>query len=62
MNLIQKPVKFISEVSQEMSKVSWPSYEQLKGSTRTVVVLCLIFTVFVFSSDTILKNIIKFIF
>ena len=62
MRLIEKPAKFISDVSQEMSKVSWPSYEDLKGSTVIVVVLSLILTLYVFASDTILKNIIQLIF
>jgi preprotein translocase subunit SecE len=62
MKLVEKPAKFISDVSQEMSKVSWPSYEDLKGSTLIVVVLSLILAIYIFSSDTILKNIIQLIF
>ena len=53
---------FVSDVSQEMSKVSWPTYEELKGSTIIVVVLSLIFTAYVFAADTILRNIVQLIF
>lgn len=62
MNLLEKPVKFISDVNVEMSKVSWPSYEELKGSTTIVIVLSLILALYVFASDTILQNIIQLIF
>ena len=62
MKLFEKPAKFVSDVSQEMSKVSWPTYEELKGSTIIVVVLSLIFTAYVFSADAILRNIVELIF
>ena len=62
MKLFEKPAKFVSDVSQEMSKVSWPTYEELKGSTIIVVVLSLIFTAYVFTADTILRNIVELIF
>ncbi|MFQ5823458.1 MAG: preprotein translocase subunit SecE [bacterium] len=62
MKLIEKPVKFITDVNQEMSKVSWPSYEELKGSTVIVIILSLILAVFIFFSDTILANLLKLIF
>ncbi|MFQ6114707.1 MAG: preprotein translocase subunit SecE [bacterium] len=62
MRLIEKPVKFLTEVNQEMSKVSWPSYEELKGSTIIVIILSLILAAFIFFSDTILSNILKLIY
>ncbi len=62
MSLINKPVKFINDVNREMSKVSWPSYEDLKESTMVVIVLSLLFVVFVFSADWLLTNILKLLF
>lgn len=60
--MIEKASQFFSDVSKEMSKVSWPSYENLKGSTIIVIVLSLLFVVFVFSADWLLTQILKIIF
>ncbi len=62
MKLFEKPAKFVSEVSQEMAKVSWPTYEELKESTLVVIVLSLILAIFIFSSDTVLSKLLKIIF
>ncbi len=62
MKVFEKISKFFSDVSQEMSKVSWPTYDELKSSTIIVIVLSLLFVVFVFSSDWILASILKLIF
>jgi len=62
MKLIEKPANFISEVRVEMSKVSWPTYAELKESTLVVIVLSILFAIFVFFSDTILNQILKLIF
>ncbi len=62
MKLIEKPIKFITDVNHEMSKVSWPTYEDLKGSTIIVIVLSLIFAIYIFATDWILRNIIQVIF
>jgi preprotein translocase subunit SecE len=62
MKLIEKPANFISEVNQEMSKVSWPTSEELKESTLIVIVLSIAFAIFIFISDTILSKLLKFIF
>lgn len=62
MKLIEKPMKFFSDVNQEMSKVSWPTYEELKESTIIVIILSLLLVVFIFAADWMLTEIIKFIF
>jgi len=62
MKIFESVAKFFSDVSQEMAKVNWPSYEDLKGSTIIVVVLSAIFVVFVFSSDWILTKVLRLIF
>ncbi len=62
MKLVEIASNFISDVGREMSKVSWPTYDDLKNSTIVVVVLSFIFVVFVFSTDWILTEILKLIF
>ena len=60
--MIQKVSKYLSEVNQELSKVSWPSREELYGSTLVVVVLCIILSVFIFGVDFILNRLLEIIF
>ncbi|MFQ5648384.1 MAG: preprotein translocase subunit SecE [bacterium] len=62
MKLVERPAKFFADVNQEMSKVSWPSYEELKSSTIVVVILSLISVVFVFFSDWLLQEALRLIF
>jgi len=62
MSFINKPAKFVNDVNHEMSKVSWPSYEDLKESTIVVIKLSLLFVVFVFSADWVLSSLLKLLF
>ena len=60
--MFRKISKYLSEVSQELSKVSWPSREEVYGSTVVVVVLCLILSIFIFGVDRLLSHLLEFIF
>jgi preprotein translocase subunit SecE len=60
--MFQKIAKYLNEVRQELSKVSWPSREELYGSVVVVVVLCLILSIFVYSVDLGLNSLFAFIF
>lgn len=60
--MFQKISKYLSEVSQELSKVSWPTREELYGSTAVVLVLCLILSMFIFGVDTLLNRLLDLIF
>ena len=60
--MIQKISKYMSEVNQEISKVSWPSREELYGSVAVVVVLCLVLSVFIFGVDHILNRLLEVVF
>ena len=60
--MFRKISKYISEVGQEISKVSWPGREELYGSTAVVIVVCLIMAVFVFSIDKILSFLLVMLF
>jgi len=44
-----------------MSKVSWPNWDELKGSTYVVLTLSLILVVFLFFVDFLLSKILNFI-
>ena len=60
--MFRKINKFIQEVKQEMAKVSWPSREELKGTTIIVIVLTLIFAVFILFTDKLLEGLLNIIY
>jgi len=54
--MIKKFQQFGSDVKYEMSKVSWPDWDSLKGSTYVVLILSLIMTLFLFVVDLLLSK------
>ena len=52
---------FFSEVTIEMKKVSWPKWDELKGSTWVVVSFSIIISVFLFFIDRILSSVMQVI-
>ena len=54
--MIKKVQQFGVDVKFEMSKVSWPDWDSLKGSTYVVLVLSLILTIFLFIVDLFLSK------
>ncbi len=57
--MFKKFKKFIDEVKVEMSKVSWPTHQELVNSTIIVVVVSLLFTVYIFLADLIISQVMK---
>jgi len=56
--MFKKVVKFLADVKYEMSKVSWPTKEELLGSTYVVIIMSIIMALFIFAADTILSRIV----
>ena len=54
--MIKKIQQFGSDVKYEMGKVSWPDWNDLKGSTYVVLVLSLILTMYLFVIDLVLSR------
>ena len=54
-------MQFGSDVKYEMSKVSWPDWEGLKGSTYVVLILSLIITSYLFVVDFVLSKAISIV-
>ena len=52
--MIDKIKKFVSDVVVELKKVSWPSREELRGSTLVVIVAVILIAVFIGVVDRIL--------
>lgn len=59
--MVKKFHQFISDVNFEMNKVSWPSWDELRGSTNVVLSLSLLLIIFLFFIDFILSKILNYI-
>jgi preprotein translocase subunit SecE len=54
--MIKKTQRFFRDVQFEMGKVSWPTWDELKGSTYVVITVSLLIGVFLFFIDIILSR------
>ncbi|MEW6412169.1 MAG: preprotein translocase subunit SecE [Candidatus Zixiibacteriota bacterium] len=59
---MEKIVRFLKEVVAELRKVTWPSKDELVGSTIVTIVVSLIVAIFIGIVDRILTLIITTIF
>ena len=59
--MVKKIQSFLDDVRYEMSKVSWPTWEELKSSTYVVLSLSFILILFLFMVDFILAKILKIV-
>jgi preprotein translocase subunit SecE len=60
--MFRRLVKFVREVRNELKRVSWPSREEIRGSTTVVIVIVLILAVFIGLVDRALTYLLSFIF
>jgi preprotein translocase subunit SecE len=60
--MFEKINKFLQEVKQEMSKVSWPTRNELKGTTIIVIVLTIVLSLFIWFSDKVLEGLLNIIY
>ena len=47
--------KFLREVKIEMNKVTWPSLDELKGSTVLVIIVSIFFAVYIGIIDLVMS-------
>ena len=59
--MVKKIQTFFKDVRFELSKVSWPSWEELKSSTYVVLTLSFILILFLFVVDFILAKILNIV-
>jgi preprotein translocase subunit SecE len=59
--MIKKIRKFFEEVQFEMKKVSWPTWDELRGSTYVVLSLSVLVALFLFIVDLILNQLIAIV-
>ena len=54
--MIKRIREFLKGVEFEMKKVSWPTMNELRGSTVVVLALSLVLTIFLFIVDFVLSR------
>ena len=59
--MIKRIREFFEGVAFEMKKVSWPTWQELKGSTLVVLLLSVILSVFLFVVDLVLSKLVHVI-
>ena len=59
---MEKVKKFLKEVNAELRKVTWPTKDELIGSTIVTVVVSLVVAIFIGIVDRILTVVIRSIF
>ena len=57
--MIEKIKRFFSETRGEMRKVTWPTRDELKESTKIVIVATFIVTVFIGLVDQVLVLLVR---
>ena len=57
--MIEKIRKYFSEMKGEMKKVTWPTREELKESTKLVIIATFVVTVFIGVIDQMLTLLIR---
>ena len=58
----EKIIEFFKGVKKEMSKVTWPTKDELKESTAIVIVVCLILAAFTYVVDMSVTQIFQGLF
>ncbi|MEZ5358937.1 MAG: preprotein translocase subunit SecE [Candidatus Zixiibacteriota bacterium] len=59
---MQKIVKFLKETVAEMKKVTWPTRQEIVGSTVVTVVVSIIVSIFIGVVDFVLDKAVRAIF
>jgi preprotein translocase subunit SecE len=57
----EKIIKYFKETIVEMKKVTWPSKQELIGSTMVTVFVTVVVSVFIFAVDQGLSTLISFV-
>ena len=55
----EKILNFFNDVVKEMGKVTWPTREELTESTKIVIIVCVIISLFTWGVDTLLSAALK---
>jgi len=59
--IVTKTRTYIGEVVEELKKVTWPDWPQLKNSTLVILVFIMIVSLVIFAMDQVVSRILRFI-
>ncbi|MCH7761097.1 preprotein translocase subunit SecE [candidate division TA06 bacterium] len=59
--MFSKILQFVQEVRIELGKVTWPSREEMIGSTGVVILVSIMMSLFIGSIDIILSKIVAWL-
>ncbi len=60
--MVKKIQMFVENVQREMSKVSWPTRDELMNSSMIVVVVSTLFAIYVFFADLIISKLVEYLY
>jgi preprotein translocase subunit SecE len=55
------PADFVREVVEQVRKVTWPDWDQLKSSTGVIVVFVLAVAVIIFGMDQVISKLLQLV-
>jgi len=59
--MLDRTREYLKDVRAEFDKVTWPTWDELKGQTGVVLVVSLIFALFIFGVDQILNQLVRLV-
>ena len=62
MNWWTRARTFLVEVRSELKRTSWPSWKEVRGTTTVVIVTVFIFALFLWVVDTMLFQMVTWVF
>jgi preprotein translocase subunit SecE len=60
-SIVSRTRDYTEQVVEEIKKVTWPDWPQLKNSTLVVMVFVVIVSLIIFTMDIIVRNVLGFI-
>jgi preprotein translocase subunit SecE len=60
-SLVVRTRDFVGEVVEEIKKVTWPDWPQLKNSTLVVLAFVIVVSIIIFVMDLVVRNVLGFI-
>jgi preprotein translocase subunit SecE len=61
MGVKEKVITYLKETRQELDKVTWPTKDEVRGSTIVTIVTSLLISAFIFGVDTLLSQLVKWL-
>jgi preprotein translocase subunit SecE len=60
-NIVQKTRDYTSEVAEEMKKVTWPDWPQLRSATQVIILFVIIVSLIIFTMDVVVRAVLGLI-